>query len=225
MSELRYELKMVCPGECLGRARSWIRLHPIGFKTAYPSRQVNNIYLDTPTLESFSATQMGISRREKLRLRWYGTSIDRIQPWLELKSKESFLSEKRRVLIPCTLDLKRTWSEVLSTVRDNLPVEWKLKLNGLVQPTLYNHYRREYYVTIHGEIRVTLDYHMGACDQRFRLRPDYRRSVPIGDSVVVEVKGVPEEINRLQEIISRFPIPRGRNSKYVTALSAAILTQ
>lgn len=225
MSELRYELKMVCPGQWLERARSWIRLHPAGFMTAYAPRQVNNFYLDTPTLDSLNANLMGISRRDKLRLRWYGTSDGKIQPWLELKSKRSLLSEKRRVLLPCTLDLARAWPEVLHTVRDHLPAEWQPRLSGLVQPTLYNYYRREYYVTIDREIRATLDYRLGACDQRFRTRPDCRNSVPIGDSIVIEVKGAPETIDRLHEIISRFPIPRCRNSKYISGLLAAILTQ
>ena len=71
MSNLRYELKLVCDGRLLPQARSWIRLHPAVFMTAYPPRQVNNIYLDTPALVSLNANLAGFSKRQKFRLRWY----------------------------------------------------------------------------------------------------------------------------------------------------------
>lgn len=69
---LRYELKMRCSPHLLAQARTWIRLHPARLRETYPLRQVNNLYFDTPHLSSFNANQVGISKRQKLRLRWYG---------------------------------------------------------------------------------------------------------------------------------------------------------
>ena len=71
-TELRHELKMTADGHWLAQARTWIRLHPAGFRTTFPTRLVNNLYLDTPHLNSFNANQAGVSTRQKLRLRWYG---------------------------------------------------------------------------------------------------------------------------------------------------------
>jgi hypothetical protein len=52
---LRYELKLVCEAPYLAQARSWLRLHPEGFRVAFPPRMVNSLYLDTPHLNSFNA--------------------------------------------------------------------------------------------------------------------------------------------------------------------------
>ena len=222
MSNFRYELKLVSEGHRLAQARSWIRLHPAAFVIAFPPRQVNNIYLDTPALDSLNANLRGVSKRQKLRLRWYG---DYIRPWLELKTKENLLGDKKRAQLPCTVDLNQPWVKVLRTVRDHAPAEWRPWLNGIVRPSLYNRYRREYYVTIDGTIRATLDFDQYACDQRFWPRPNLRRALPITDAVVIEIKGALEEIDRLQEIVGRFPISRSRNSKYVNGLLTALFTQ
>ncbi len=222
MSNLRYELKLVCEGQQLAQVRSWIRLHPAAFIIAFPPRQVNNIYLDTPALDSLNANLIGVSKRCKLRLRWYDKEI---QPWLELKSKENLLGDKKRAPLPCSIDLNTPWVEILQAVRDCAPSEWRPWLYGLIRPSLYNRYQREYYVTPDGAIRATIDTEQYACDQRFCARPNLRRSLPIRDTVIIEIKGVPDEIDRLQDVVGRFPISRGRNSKYVNSMLAALFTQ
>jgi hypothetical protein len=209
----------------MAQARSWIRLHPVGFVTAFPPRQVNNIYLDTPAYDSLNANLIGISKRQKLRLRWYGDVSQQMQPWLELKVKENLLGDKKRTLLPCTIDLTRPWVEILQTVQDHAPNEWRPWLPGSIRPSLFNCYQREYYVTYDGAIRATLDFAQYACDQRLSASPNLRHPLPIPDTVIIEIKGAPEDIDRLQEVVGRFPIPRSRNSKYVSGLLTAFLTQ
>jgi len=225
MSNLRYELKLVCAGHLLHQARSWIRLHPAGFVTAYPPRQVNNIYLDTPALDSLNANFAGFSKRQKLRLRWYGDTAPNVRPWLELKSKENLLGDKKRTLLAGELDLTRSWIEILRTIRDCAPGDWRPWLPSVVQPTLFNRYQREYYVSRDGAIRATLDFAQYACDQRFSLRPNLRRWLSIPNTVVIELKTSPDAIERLQDAVGRFPLPRSRNSKYAIGLLAALSTQ
>ena len=204
------------------QARSWIRLHPAAFVIAFPPRRVNNVYLDAPALDSLNANLTGISKRRKLRLRWYGNDI---RPWLELKTKNNLLGDKRRALLPCTIDLTKSWVEILKTVRNCAPPKWRPWLPGGVRPSLYNSYRREYYVTPDGAIRATIDLNQCACDQRFHPCPNLRHALPLSDTVVIEIKGAPDEIGRLQEIVGRFPIRRSRNSKYVNGLLVALFTQ
>jgi len=225
MPNLRYELKLVCGGSWLAQAQSWLRLHPAGFATAYPPRRVNNIYLDTPSCDSLNANLRGISKRQKLRLRWYGDDPRQIQPWLELKVKENLLGDKKRALLPCTIDLTRSWVEILRIIQNHAPDEWRPWLSGMIRPTLFNRYQREYYVTPDGAIRATVDFSQYACDQRFSPSPNLRYSLPIPDTTIIEIKGAPEEIDRLQEIVNLFPIPRSRNSKYVNGLLTALFTQ
>jgi hypothetical protein len=220
---LRYELKLVCDPHRQAQARSWIRLHPAGFVVAYPPRRVNSLYLDTPHLSSFDENLAGVSERQKLRLRWYGKSVSEIEPVLELKQKRDLLGRKKQVRLPCKLDLTCSWQEILRTVRACVEPEWRVVLQTVDQPTLLNHYQREYYAAPDGALRVTLDYACVAYDQRLSLRPNLRVSLPIADRVVIEIKAAPEYAERLQEAVVQFPALRTRNSKYIGSLQAAFL--
>ena len=220
---LRYELKLVCDPHRLAQARSWIRLHPAGFVVAYPPRRVNSLYLDTPHLSSFDENLAGVSARQKLRLRWYGEDVRGIEPVLELKQKRDLLGRKKQVRLPCRLDLTSSWREILGAIRTCVEPEWRVLLQTADQPTLFNHYQREYYATPDNALRVTLDYAYAAYDQRLSLRPNLRVPLPVADQVVIEIKAAPEHAERLQEAIAQFPALRTRNSKYVGSLQTALL--
>jgi hypothetical protein len=224
-SDLRYEIKLVCDEHWLPQARSWIRLHPAGFGVAYPPRRVNSLYLDTPHLSSLNDNLAGLSARQKLRLRWYGHGNEAatdIQPYLELKQKRNLLGRKKRYLLPCRLDLTQPWREILETVRANAGPDWQAVLQTVNQPTLVNSYEREYYVTSDGAIRITLDFAQVAYDQRLAPRPNLRARLPIAATVVLEIKAAAEQAERVPEVVARFPVPRGRNSKYAHGLQVAL---
>ncbi|MCI0396740.1 MAG: VTC domain-containing protein, partial [Chloroflexi bacterium] len=130
--ELRYELKLTCAAHWLPQARMWLRLHPEGFRVEHASRQVNNLYLDTPDLDYFKTNLAGLSERRKLRLRWYGELAPAgpdgqipVQPILELKHKTNMLGGKKQFILPALLDLAQPWAEILVTVRQDLPPEWR----------------------------------------------------------------------------------------------------
>ncbi len=217
---------MVCDRSMLPQARSWVRMHPAGFGVAYPPRRVNSLYLDTPHLSSLDDNLKGLSLRQKLRLRWYGDEVAGIQPYLELKQKQNLLGRKERHLLPCQLDLTLPWREILQVIQAETGFLGKNPVSNLLQtvhqPTLLNHYQREYYVTMDGAIRVTLDFDQAAYDQRLGLRPNLRVRLPIEDTVVIEVKADQEHAEQLQEVVGRFPQRRCRNSKYVGGLLTAM---
>ncbi|MGB8981022.1 MAG: VTC domain-containing protein, partial [Anaerolineales bacterium] len=75
LPDARYEIKMAYEPGLLPELRSWIHSHPAGFATAYPPRQVNSAYMDTPDLNSFNDHLSGIPLRRKLRFRWYGEDL------------------------------------------------------------------------------------------------------------------------------------------------------
>ena len=220
-TDWRYELKLTCGAELLTQARDWIRLHPEGFRTANPSRIVNNIYLDTIELRSLNENLSSLSNKQKLRIRWYGE--DTGHPVLELKYKQNWLGRKRRFNLPESLDLSKSWSQIIADVSANVPSSWQHLLGKMSQPTLLNRYHREYYATLDNEIRVTLDFGQQAYNQCFTLRPNLRQRLPVEERLVIELKGASSQSKRLQQACSDFPIRLSRNSKYVDNLRAALL--
>jgi len=221
-NNLRYELKITCAPYLLSQARSWLKLHPAGFRVPYPPRQVNNLYFDTLTLSNFNANQVGVSVRQKLRLRWYGALRARtaVAPTLELKLKENLLGDKKRQVLDCVVDWQRPFTEIVPIINQAAGPAWRPWLNTAVRPVLINCYRREYFATYDGAIRATLDYAQKAFDQRMVVRPNLQRPSPLADLIVIELKAAPGDSERLQAVMAQFPIPRGRNSKYVNGIAA-----
>ena len=223
-TELRHELKMVTDGHWLTQARSWIRLHPAGFRTTFQPRLVNNLYLDTPHLNSFNANQAGVSTRQKLRLRWYGPiTLLTEQPVLELKCKSDLLGNKKLQTLDCVLDWQRPYRYILQTIRQSAGEKWTFWLNAASQPVLINQYHREYFANADGSLRVTLDYAQIAYDQRLASRPNLQRKSRLTDFVVIEMKATPENSLALQTAMAYFPLLRSRNSKYVNGVAASCL--
>ncbi len=223
-TDLRHELKIVVGRHLIDKARSWIRLHPVGFRTTFPPRLVNNLYLDTPHLNSFNANQAGISTRQKLRLRWYGAMTSRTErPVLELKCKSDLLGNKKLQTLDCVIDWHQPYRAILQTIRSSAEDKWAAWLNAASQPAIINQYRREYFATSDGSLRATLDYAQIVYDQRLASRPNMQRRVPMADFVIIEVKAPPDDSEALQAAMAYFPAPRSRNSKYINGVAASWL--
>ncbi len=224
VSDLRHELKMVCNAQQLAQVRSWVRLHPAAFRVAYPPRQVNSLYFDTPDLNSFRANLAGVSERQKLRLRWYGLEwMNRgiiTNPILELKYKINMLGDKLRQTLVCELDWKRPFPDLKQTIRSAANPEWRTWLDTAIQPVLINHYQRDYYVTPDNAVRLTVDHQLAAYNQRITTTPNLQSPISIPNVVIIEVKTDPDQANteRLHEIMGHFPILRSRYSKYVNSV-------
>ena len=106
MNPRRYELKYHLTAYSVAHCTQVVLQHPASFQKAFPDRQVNNIYFDTPELTSFLNNVDGISERKKYRIRWYGEDFDQIdQPVLEQKIKENQLGSKVSVALPAAIDL------------------------------------------------------------------------------------------------------------------------
>ena len=223
-ADWRYELKFVCDGWRLAQARAWIRLHPAGFVTTYPPRRVNSLYFDTHHLRGANENLAGVGERQKLRLRWYGEDMEDIRPVWEIKQKRGAVGRKFQHPLPCPLDLRRPWAAILPDLLVHLPSGWLPRIGTMERPTLLNHYRREYYATPDGKVRLTLDFEQVAYDQRWQARPNLTTPLLQPDRIVIEVKApVGAEAPYaghacLSAIAASLPIPRQRNSKYVTAL-------
>jgi hypothetical protein len=225
MSATRYEVKMTCEDANAGlpRVRAWLRLHPAGFSVAYPPRRVNNLYLDTPELASLQDHRDGAFERSKLRFRWYGDDNAAVRGSLELKSKSSRVGWKEICPIPVCFDLTAiSWREWMAQLRANAKESTRAWLTSRDRPTLLNSYVREYYESADRQVRLTLDHSLVAYEQVLHAAPNLALPVPGGGRIVMEIKAAPDLYRRVSDVLSSFPLPAERHSKYVDGLLDAL---
>jgi hypothetical protein len=220
---LRYEIKMTFNELYLPEVRAALWLHPAGFSEAYPSRQVNNVYLDGAALECLEIHVDGAAERSKLRYRWYGPDYAAARGMLELKHKVGQLGWKEYVPIAETFDLTTiTWQNWLDAIRahtDGATAHW---LSWRDRPTLLNSYMREYYASADEEIRVTVDYEQRMYEQVMCLAPNLTIATPAAERAVVEVKAPPNMHRRVSDVLSSLPLQVEQNSKYVSGMLDAL---
>jgi hypothetical protein len=213
---MRYERKFVIFDLGVAEMEAVIRFHPAVFSEIYHPRTVNNVYLDTPSLEHYHANVRGIAQRVKCRIRWYGKSVGPIaRPTLELKRKQGLLGSKEsHPLQPFDLDDRFDARHVLE--KSDLPATLRCDLAPL-HPTLLNRYRRRYFLSHDRKYRLTLDSELafrtvGPGVSRF---PAWR---PADGRLVVELKfGFGGEAGATR-IATRFPFRLTRCSKYVLGI-------
>lgn len=223
MEPTRYEVKMTCASLYLSHVRAWVRLHPDLFVEAYPPRQVNSLYFDTRQADCLDDNLLGAAERSKLRYRWYGTDSSAVRGALELKCKANHLGWKIRCPIPVVLDLTAiSWRDLMGQIREHAEGRVAALLSYTDQPTLLNSFSREYYESMDGQVRVTIDYNQAVCDQILYPAPNLWFRTPIQDQVVVEVKSDSTLHRRVSNVVSRFPLQVERNSKYVSGVLSSL---
>jgi len=219
----RYEIKISARPHQLAQVNAWVRLHPVHWRVAYPPRQVNNVYFETLDYASLNDSLAGVGQRRKLRLRWYGPTLETIrEARLELKCKQGQVGWKETwPLEHLSLDLHQPWSYLLRAIKDAASAQANLWLDQFTCPALLNHYQRDYYVTPDQALRLTVDSRLRAYDQRFTALPNYRRPAPLAERVVIELKTERQHYQRLVHVLAHFPIRVDRHSKYVQGMIAA----
>ena len=221
----RYEIKIPLPARWLSDVEAWVRLHPAHWRVAYPPRRVNNVYFDTPAYDSLNANLSGIADRAKLRLRWYGVEVAQVRDaHLELKRKRGSVGWKEIASVDGRFALAgTTWRAFARALRAATTSQAHRWLDVYSLPVLINGYRRAYYATPDGVLRLTIDSALCAYDQRAAVRPNVYRPAPPDARVIVELKAPTTAgvIARLSAALTHFPAPVDRFSKYVTGLLSA----
>ena len=89
-------------------------------------------------------------------------------------------------------------------------------------PVLINCYRRDYYDTPDGVVRLTVDRRLRAYGQRATCVPNLTILAPLADEIVIELKATtdPGALRRLNDALSYFPMSVERFSKYVQGMLA-----
>ena len=219
----RYEIKLVTDEVNLPRIRAWLRMHPSCFSPVFYARQINNVYFDTPHLDSYSENLAGISMRKKLRLRWYGRDPSQLKSTLELKCKQSLQGWKVSQKFKTPLSLtENSWESLRTQIRPMLDLELKDYFERYSWPVLLNQYQREYYLSFDQKVRITLDFSIRAYDQRLSLYPNLDRFVLPSGKMVVEVKANKEDKSFLSDALASLPLRVGKHSKYALAMEAIL---
>lgn len=218
----RLEIKFVANFMELSRIKSWVRLHVSDFYCPFPDRWVNNVYFDSHDYFSFAENLTGISKRSKLRYRWYGGQRYPDIGILEVKCKRNLFGWKqyfRDDTVPFSDG--DSWRDFRDGLAARLGPEAKLWLDMRPVPTILNRYYRRYFVTRDNAVRLTIDSHQYVYDQRYSSYPNISRKTNIPDTLVVEIKFDRHHRDLASQVIQGLPIRAGRNSKYVIGLRSA----
>ncbi|MCP5520842.1 MAG: polyphosphate polymerase domain-containing protein [Verrucomicrobiales bacterium] len=218
---MRYERKLLPGDRPLPEVLGIIRRHPAGFREVYPARWVNNLYLDSPALGDYHDHVTGLPERSKCRIRWYGSLHGSVEaPRFEWKFKQGAVSGKRAHPLP-PLELNGGIDDsmlrrMINGAAAKNPLQDRLDAR---QPSLVNRYRRHYFESADGAIRLTVDSDLGFFSPD-RTADSAMIPAPRDSRVVIELKYHPEAAGRAAKIASEFPWRLARCSKYVLGIEA-----
>ena len=212
LNDYRHELKIPLQRGQLAEFESWLRSSGLRLQEQFPDRQIHSVYLDTAALDDYQDNVAGISRRGKVRMRWYNDATKDMV--LELKNKRGRLANKLVVNLSnpkgeTPFDRRITERLLRSTERSST-----LARQLHLFPSLYVHYYRSYY-EIAPNIRMTLDRQI-----RYRkLYPVISQAITASVvETVVEFKYPASEAKKVSQLLQGMPARVFRHSKYVVGI-------
>jgi len=219
--DARLEIKFVSYASNLHSLLNWIHLHPFGFYSPFPVRQVNNVYFDGYNFISYTENVSGASQRTKVRYRWYSASIEPSAGILEIKRKRNFFSWKLYHSVKNSpYKPEMTWSFIRKNIRNQISNEGRFWIDSNPFPILLNRYSRMYFVSGDEKIRITIDTNQAVYDQRFRSEPNFISKANLPDILIVEIKFDRRDREYASQSIQGIPLRVSRHSKYMTGVSA-----
>ncbi len=219
----RQEIKFVANRSDYDIVMQWIRLHPLGFGVAYPDRRVNNVYFDTLELQAYAENLAGVSQRTKVRYRWYGDSDFPAAGRLEIKQKRNQYGWKLNFDVSEPgWDESSNWHIIKRDICRQGGPQAALWLGQFSEPVMINRYRRTYFLSACGRIRITVDFDQQAWDQRYSSRPSHSRKANLPETFVFECKFDRGERALAERALLGLPIRVSRHSKYMNAVNAII---
>lgn len=219
MNEARYERKFTVNDLSRRQLEARILGHPALFSELYPPRWVNNVYLDSPDLGAVRETLDGISRRDKLRIRWYGPLWPADGLRVERKMKQGTVGGKSVWPVAGSSNTSALRITDVRHALENADIPEAVRLRFVRhRPVLVNRYARSYYGSSDGRFRITID--SGMCYHAFQplggdlLQWSHQRRL-----LVLELKYERQDDEAARWITQRLPLRVSRNSKYVTGMS------
>ena len=224
----RYELKFVMDEIQAVQFERWMLA--AGTKTAFPERIVHSIYLDDPHISAVSDNLSGYSERQKHRIRWYESSIQKQlegSPVLEVKMKRNRMGSKRSVSLNIPSCSLGKWpnpqlnQELYRRCRE-AGISYMIRKQLL--PMIHISYHRSYYVFSGIPGRITID--RSIYGQLIMHSQPYQKTLKLRQGKIVgEIKfgiGQEECISKKLKMLHLVP---GRHSKYLAGLASFGLIQ
>jgi len=216
IEDVRYERKFIAVASSVREVELIVKHHPALFRAAYPPRDINNVYLDTPGMNSYHAHLNGAANRQKTRIRWYGAARGEIaKPVLEKKGKRGLVNYKRSTVLPAMSFDGGLSCDALVTActRAGASRETTDHL-ACRRPAIFNRYRRQYFESADRRVRLTIDFSLEFAD--LGDRPHARRAAFTEDGfIVVELKYRRDDEPFGEFAATALPFRLDRMSKYV----------
>ena len=127
-----------------------------GFTKYFVPREISSIYLDTLNFDFAKDNINGVSRRKKIRFRWYNDDYSKI--YLEEKNKQNFFVKKN---ISKAIDFA-TKKDLVQNLKEYLLNLDKIHNNFNYQFILKTNYLRSYWISNDKKIRATIDTNLNA---------------------------------------------------------------
>ncbi len=216
----RREIKYVVDEMLAPHLECWLQAHHAAFLVPYPARWVNNIYFDTPDYLAYAQNLAGITDRAKVRYRWYGDVSPIGAGQIEVKMRRSGLGRKLTHDVSTPPPAYGMWGAVLTHLRDSITGGARTWFDAFPMPVLINRYRRSYWVTADGLVRVTIDTNHAVFDQRYNSVPRTDRPANVPRTTVFEVKYLPEHHDQVRDTIATLPVSLSRHSKFAVGMDA-----
>jgi len=180
----------------------------------YGDREVNSIYLDTKNLYTAQMNLDGLSKRKKLRFRYYGDFFEGENKEIifEVKKKDNNFGFK--LLKKINLNTKNlekiSYNLLKKKLLNNLSI---INLDSLIT-SLHVRYERSYYTLIN-DLRVTIDKNISFSDPQINSFLGDKCFINY-DYDIIEIK-TGNQIH-LKKFLKSFPLKHSRHSKYLTGL-------
>lgn len=219
---MRYERKFLVTKFSHLEIEQLIKYNAACFKPEYHERNVNNIYFDTLSFESYYGNVNGETERTKARIRWYGNLFGEIVGSnLEFKIKKGLLGKKESFLLnPFSLDKHFSKREIIRALSsEKLPSTIKNDILSM-QPTLLNTYSRKYFTSADRKFRLTVDKQLQFYGISYNKNTFLNKST--SDVVVIELKYDSSLEEEAKEIANRFPFEMTKNSKYLQGIERVL---
>lgn len=177
---------------------------------------VRSIYFDDLRLSACRANLLGLSRRQKVRLRWYDSLLPDQRAFFEIKWRTNRVTGKHRLELEADRPLHHwTYRQLHDGLLDALPPRHLATVLANSEPVVIIEYKREHFASDDGCLRVTLDYDLVYYDQTGKPSLSTAFAQRLEGLVVLEGKS---PVGRESELLRLFhPLsPRaGSCSKYV----------
>jgi len=218
---LRREIKFVANEVFSNEIVAWIATSKLFLHKQFQDRTVNNIYYDTYKYDAYTDNLDGISKRTKLRYRWYGQSLAPCDGQLELKKRENTFGFKKTQIVK-GLNISNSHRLLSLALRSSVPNSWLPFVDYYSEPVILNRYRRSYYLSKCKQVRVTVDREHSVFDQRLSNIINISKKSNTVQYIILEVKFHPDLTEYVSEMIADIPMRISRNSKYINSVNSVL---